>query len=719
MKNKTTDIVVAGAGLSGICAAIAAARNGSTVALITNRPTLGGNSSSEIRVWTRGAAGAGNLFGEEMGILGELKLYNEYLNPNGNPVLWDEVLLDTVLAEKNITLYLNCLILETKTENDSIKAIIAREITSENTFTFFGKIFIDATGDGFLGFQSSVPYTMGKEDKHMYGEENAGESFVQETQGNTLLFFTKKDIKKVPFIAPKYAYPLEYIENLLNNGGRVVSETTNGCDLWWAEFGGQKNTINDYQEITMENKKLTMGIFNYIKNSGKFDADNIVLEWVGSLPGKRESRRFITEYVVNANDILGGKQYDDVGFYGGWYMDFHPSEGIYSKKAFCEQVPVNLYEMPLSCLYNKKVKNLLFAGRNIGTSHFAFASSRVMNTCALSGQASGTLASVLTTTNRTNNDITSETIETTQKILRNNDMFLLSKAKDESENLAKEARITASNTLLLSFDNEGEPLQLSKDTYIAMSAEMAQSAVLTLESENDTNIAVTVYKTDVPHRIIFNNCVKEQSIAVKKGNNEIALNTLVKEDAQGYITIVFEKYENISIKTAKNGITGVVLGQKGDVKMLYPLLKVATFEKEYGVKNIVNGYNRPYKQSNMWASQTLPATVEFAFGKQKRVSSVECTFNPNLSTDLLSSRVEIVSPHHLIEFRNGICPQLVKKFDVYAIINGAKQLLASVDNNYQRVVKVDFDSVQAEKIIIDFKETYGEKHAEVFEIKIW
>ncbi len=719
MKYIETEIVVAGGGLSGICAAIAAARNGSKVTLITNRPTLGGNSSSEIRVWTRGAAGAGNLFGEEMGILGELKLYNEYLNPHGNPVLWDEVLLDTVLSEKNITLFLNCLILETKTENNSIKAIIAREITSENTFSFSGNIYIDATGDGFLGFQSSIPYTMGKENKNMYNEEKAPNNFVQETQGNTLLFFTKNDSKKVPFIAPKYAYPLEYIENLLNNGGRVVSETTNGCDLWWAEFGGQKNTIDDYQEITMENKKLTMGIFNYIKNSGKYNADNLVLEWVGSLPGKRESRRFITEYVVNANDVLNKKQYDDVGFYGGWYMDFHPSEGIYSKQAFCEQVPVNLYEMPLSSLYNKKVKNLLFAGRNIGTSHFAFASSRVMNTCALSGQAAGTLASVLTTVNRTNNDITTETIKETQQILRNNDMFLLSKAKDEETNLAKEATISATNTLLHAFNEEGELLPFSKDTYIALSANIAKDATITISSKEETSVIVTVYETDVPHRIIFNNCVNKQSIHVQKGDTSIALSTLVKEDVHGYATIVFEKNEKVSIKTSTNGVTGIVLGQKGDVKMLYPLLQGASFEKEYGVQKVVNGYNRPYTQSNMWASQSLPASVEFSFDDKKTVKSVECTFNPNLSTDLLSSRVEIVSPHHLIEFRNGICPQLIKSFDIFAIISGEKKLLASIDNNYQRVVKVNFDSVQSEKIIIDFKETYGENHAEVFEIKIW
>ncbi len=719
MKQINTDIVVAGGGLAGVCAALAAARNGSHVALITNRPTLGGNSSSEIRVWTRGAAGAGNIFGEEMGILGELKLYNEYLNPKGNPVLWDEVILDTVLSEKNISLFLNCLIYDVSIEKEEIQRITTREITTENEYEFSASIFLDATGDGFLGFTAGIPFIMGKEDKYMYGEENAGEQFIKETQGNTLLFFTKKASTKVPFIAPKYAYPLEYIERLLNNGGRVVSETTNGCDLWWAEFGGQKNTITDYQEITMENKRLTMGIFNYIKNSGKFDADYLVLEWVGNLPGKRESRRFITEYVVNANDVLTGKKYEDTGFYGGWYMDFHPSEGIYSKQSFCEQVPVNLYEMPLSCLYNKKIKNLLFAGRNIGTSHSAFASSRIMNTCALSGQAAGTLASILLKDYKTNNDITKNVIEKTQNILRNSDMFLLSKAKDESESLSRKALVRSAQTLTKAFLIEDGILPCTKDTYVALSSSLAKDSSIFITSTKKTQISASSYETDVPHRLIFNNCIKTIEIDIEEGVNVIPLSDFILDSTQGYLTVVFEKSDHLGIKKSKDGVVGVVLGYKKDVSMYSPLLKTASLEKEYGVHNLINGYNRPYKQSNAWVSQNLPATVEFDFMGKKSISNLSMVFNPNLSVDLLSSRVENVSPHHLIDFRNGICPQLIKSFDVYAINNGKKELIKTEDNNYQRMVNIELDHIEAEKICIDFKETYGEDHAEVFEIKIW
>ena len=112
MQTMRTQLAVIGGGPAGVCAAIAAARHGIQTMLVTDRPVLGGNSSSEIRVWTRGATGAGNLWAEEMGVWGELKLENLYRNSDANPVFWDETLLDAVLREKNLTLLLNTEIYE-------------------------------------------------------------------------------------------------------------------------------------------------------------------------------------------------------------------------------------------------------------------------------------------------------------------------------------------------------------------------------------------------------------------------------------------------------------------------------------------------------------------------------------------------------------------------------------------------------------------------------
>jgi hypothetical protein len=145
--------------------------------------------------------------------------------------------------------------------------------------------------------------------------------------------FIKRD-RTVSFVPPSYAYPIEYIERLLNNGGRIVTEKSNGCDFWWGEFGGQKDTINEIASITLELKRLTLGIYNYIKNSGKFEADTLELNWMGSLPGKRESRRFVTEYVLTETDILHNSVFDDVAFHGGWYLDSTLLKEFTAKRTF-------------------------------------------------------------------------------------------------------------------------------------------------------------------------------------------------------------------------------------------------------------------------------------------------------------------------------------------------------------------------------------------------
>lgn len=708
------DIVVIGGGLSGICASIASSRAGKRVALISNRPVLGGNSSSEIRVWTRGSAGAGNLFSEEMGILGQMKLYNEHINPEGNPVLWDEVLFDFVFEEKNITLFLNTLITEVEmnSENQIIR-VGGFEITSENKFEFYGKMFVDATGDGFIGVKANVPYVVGKEDKKVYNEAMANDGYVKTTQGNSILFFTKTENHKVPFIPPKYAYKKDFIEKLINNGGRVVNENSNGCDLWWVEFGGELDTIKDYAQINLEDKRLILGIFDYIKNSKKFDADNLALEWVGNLSGKRESRRFLTDYVLTSNDVLNETKFNDVAFYGGWFMDFHPSKGIYSEASFCEQIPVHVYEIPFRCLYNSSVSNLFFAGRNIGTSNSAFASSRVMNTCALSGQSAGTLASVLIDSEKTIKQIDNEIIEKAQQILIDNDNLLLHKGKNQ-RNLLKNATVTTCDTVKDAFSNQCGALELSQNVYLAIPSNLADKSKIYLVAKEQTEISISVFENTLPHSKCFTNLRENKTIKLQEGENIIALAQLFQ--GKEYLSILLNKNDKVSVLLSDNGVVGVNLGYVGEPKFHFPLMKVESFES-YDVSNLFNGFNRPYQSANAWVSEKVPCEISIKFEKAQQLKNIEFAFNPELSVDLLSSRVSKASKHHGIVFRNGTAPQIVKDFEIYAKIDGKMELIKEINDNYQRIVNIDIDVV-TEEMAIKFKETYGAKRVEVFEIKL-
>lgn len=190
------DITVIGGGLAGVCAAIAAARMGQQVALVQNRPVLGGNSSSEVRVWVCGATAHGiNRYARETGIMGELFVENQYRNPEGNPYLWDLVILEAVRAESNITLYLNTDVHEVQASGDGyerkITSVTGWMMGSERKIRFESQIYLDCTGDGLVGFLAGAKFALGREARSEYGEEWAPEVADQITLGSTLLFIPK------------------------------------------------------------------------------------------------------------------------------------------------------------------------------------------------------------------------------------------------------------------------------------------------------------------------------------------------------------------------------------------------------------------------------------------------------------------------------------------------------------------------------------------------
>ena len=207
MQTMRTQLAVIGGGPAGVCAAIAAAQRGVQTALVTDRPVLGGNSSSEIHVWTRGATGAGNLWAEEMGVWGELKLENLYRNSDANPVFRDETLLDAVLREKNLTLLLNTEIYEVELDGGRVAALRGVQQSSERQFHIEADYFIDAT----VSAKAGVPFSVGNGN--------------HETLGNSILYYTRREDHPVSFIAPDYAYDMSHIEKILGCGGRIINES--------------------------------------------------------------------------------------------------------------------------------------------------------------------------------------------------------------------------------------------------------------------------------------------------------------------------------------------------------------------------------------------------------------------------------------------------------------------------------------------------------------
>ena len=378
----TCDLAVIGGGLAGVCCAITAARAGVKVVLVQDRPVLGGNASSEVRLWILGATshmGNNNRWAREGGVIDELLVENLHRNPEGNPLILDALILEMVVTEPNIPLLLNTAVHDlAKDGPDTIKSV--RAFCSQNS-TFYevsAPLFCDASGDGIVGFLAGAAFRIGAEGRDEFGELFAPEKPSDELLGHTIYFYSKDTGQPVRFTRPSFA--LDDITRIPR--WRDFKAGDFGCRLWWIEWGGTLDTIHDSETIKWELWKVAYGVWDHIKNSGRFpEAETLTLEWVGTIPGKRESRRFEGDHMLIQQDIVEQRHHADAVSFGGWAIDLHPPEGVYSSGPGCTQWHAKgVYQIPWRCCYSRNIRNLFLAGRIISASHVAFASSRVMAT---------------------------------------------------------------------------------------------------------------------------------------------------------------------------------------------------------------------------------------------------------------------------------------------------------------------------------------------------
>jgi hypothetical protein len=441
------DAVIIGGGISGLCCAIAAARGGVKTALVHNRPVLGGNASSEIRMHICGADNHGHRANaRETGILEELLLNNKKQNPQESYSVFDTVLWELAYLEPNLNLYLNTHMTQVfthKSLNKKIDFVEAKQLTTEKTFHFYGKFFVDTTGDGSLSALAGANYMLGREGKDIFNEPHAPEQSDTICMGNTLLFKTKDMKKPTPFIKPVWANT--YTEDDLQGRDHGAS----GHNYWWIELGGDSlSTISDAEILRDDLLKAVYGVWDHIKNGGEHQADNFALEWVGFLPGKRESRRIVGDYILTENDLSACKVFEDTVAYGGWPMDMHIPGGLKTRLEPTEFIHVpDVYGIPYRSLYASTVSNLLMGGRILSASHMAFGSTRVMGTCAVIGQAIGTSLRFLVHQNYQPKDWRLF-IDDLQQLLLREDAYIPSVSNKDDLDLARQSIVTASSSKL-------------------------------------------------------------------------------------------------------------------------------------------------------------------------------------------------------------------------------------------------------------------------------
>ncbi len=416
----TTDFAVIGGGIAGMCAAIAAARAGLKVVLMHDRPVLGGNASSEIRMWICGAHGE-NM--RETGIVEELLLENLYRNPEGNYSVWDSILYSAIRREKNITLLLNTAAFEAAMDGETIKSVTGYQSAAQTFFTVEAPLFADCSGDSVLAPLTGAEFRQGREAQGEFGESIAPAAADSKTMGMSCLLQARETSEPHDFIAPEWA-------NRYENGDAFTlrSPALEGLqNFWWIELGGTGDALHDVDGNRDELLKIAFGVWDYLKNhpGNRAKYRNWELEWVGFLPGKRESRRYVGDHIMTQHDVERGGDFPDTVAYGGWTMDDHHPEGfLYPGEPTIFHPAPSPYGIPYRALYSRNIANLFCAGRNISVTHSALSSTRVMATCGLLGEAAGAAAALCRKHGCAPRGVYTDHLDELQQQLMENDVYL-------------------------------------------------------------------------------------------------------------------------------------------------------------------------------------------------------------------------------------------------------------------------------------------------------
>ncbi|WP_150275112.1 FAD-dependent oxidoreductase [Paenibacillus tepidiphilus] len=741
-----SDITVVGGGLAGVCAAIAAARLGRRVALVQNRPVLGGNSSSEVRVWVCGATAHGtHRYARETGIMGELFLENQYRNPDGNPYLWDMVVHEAVRAEQNISLYLNTDVHEIEADGSAddrtILSVTGWMMGSERRIRFESPVFLDCTGDGLIGFLAGAAYRIGREAREEYQEEWAPLAADNITLGSTLLFYTKDAGHPVKYIPPRLA---KDIAATAIPERRIIRSGDNGCSYWWIEWGGELDTVHQNELIRDELWSVIYGIWDYIKNSGRFDAANLTLEWVGSLPGKREYRRFTGDYVLNQNDILAQREFADRVAFGGWSIDLHPPQGMYSTESGSRHMHADgIYHIPFRSLYSANVKNMLMAGRNISASHIAFGTTRVMATCAVIGEAAGTGAALCVQKGLSPRELHDRHLEELQQTLLRQDASVIGLRSSDPADLARRAAVTASGTLTrLAVEQSAGTFKLDTDIGLLVPADPGLNGLeLLLEADEDTLLTVELWDTGRPENYVPHTLISSASASVAAGQMSWTRLELVwtPERAQNAFLVV-KANEGIALHISGLSQSGVLAFRKGAPPRAeagmedhegnqpvmqwsmgpflrkLPCFRLSAPTEALSPAKAVDGYKRPYGGPHLWSSAPLdagaPAWLELHWEQPVTVSSVQIIFNDDVNEDLINLHHH-VTPHEVL-------PELVKNYRIEVQSGSGWTVIDEVQDNYSRKQMHTLESpILAERIRIAVEATNGAPCAEIIEVRVY
>lgn len=765
MKTKTEsfEVVVCGGGLAGLCAAIASARHGAKTALVQDRPVFGGNSSSEVRVTPHGAA-AFHAYARETGIISELLIEerarnHEVIFENGwTNSVWDLTMYDLAMQTPNLKIFVNTTIYEVhKNTERKLASVTGRVGNAEMNIIFQAKTFIDCTGDGAIAAFAGCEWRMGSEGRDEFDEPHAPERASNATMGNSIHFKTRDMGRPVPFTPPDWAIHYEDASYFYEQG-RNPKDVRGG--FWWLEIGVPWNTIYEAEDIRHELTRHALGVWDWMKNKDprmKEKAANYALDWIGQVPGKRESRRIMGQYLMTEHDPQNKTVFPDEIAFGGWFLDLHTPGGLLAptseptsaeeynpSSAYSTKSYVGPYGIPLRILISKDIDNLMMAGRNVSTTHAALGTVRVQGTTALMGQAAGTTAAIALKKGIQIPQTPQIAIFDIQQSLLRDGCFLLNTTNQDPADLARQAAVTASSEALsygvgpqsavnyggMKFwidQRQGPAADLLKQRvgqWIALGTDYLEQVAVCLSNHSDRAQPVSAVLTQVDHlwdyrsepypplaTTILNVEPGAQqwvhwdlNLTSLKPGGYLRLDLLPNPEVEWHVAGAVEPGQVAAFEIAP----GKMRRYSHGVSMSFT---VSPPQPCYSPKNILSGVTRPYRSTNLWRSdprQPLPQWLELAWEQPQQIGQVEITFPGQLLREY----------HAYPPFYRD--PQCASDYAISARNGDKWETLLEVCGNYQRqrIHKLP-KPVATNRLRITIKATNGDLSAAIYEVRCY
>jgi len=736
------DLVVVGGGISGTCAAISAARNDVNVALVHERSALGGNSSSEVRLFPEDTSGFSTWI-KESGILDEIHTEERVRNwePYTEGLMnshWDLVLYEWAKREKNLTLFLNTTMREVEMADAShILAIHAAQLGTEKEFTLEAPLFVDATGDGVLVYRSGAEFRWGIEARSEYQEPLAPEKAGDGLMGNTLFFRARDTGRPIPFKRPDWAADFDTEQDLTDRGHGFIEG-----GYWWIEVGYPLHPIRDNEAIRDEALRQLLGVWDHIKNrctddSVRARAQNYALEFVGSWPYKREARRVLGDYILTEKDVRNPSVHSDDIAYGTWGIDIHVPGGIQERhvppypppksEANFKDYGTIPYGIPLRSCYSRNVRNLLVAGRPLSASYVAFASSRVLPTGAIVGQGVGAAASLCKKYNCEPRTVAAEHARELQQLLLRQDASIPGVVNADPNDLARKAEVTASSEAILQFPESAtfHKAKFPLAQLFPVSTERLDGVELLLQSTAQEPVTVSLGLRKAPH--VWDLRSSEDLATAHavlppnhKGYVRFNLDAQTQPGSLYFLHLDAHPDVGWALFSEKEGAPSVIpvgttAADLPGGSMWRPftngqslVLRVLPEQRPYGAQNIVRGTNRPDLWPNIFVSNPargLPAWVELRWPRPVPFNQVQITFDTDCNRRV-----------RLPLFRY---PECVKKYEVAVATDAGWKTVARNDDNYGRRRVHTFETVHSHQLSITIVETNGNPAARIYEVRVY